>query len=1104
MNAELEPEKKHGLTGKPIKFRRSAFTTIVVFIVLVIIGIALFPKISIQLESKKFKPNLTISFSYRDRPPHIVEQDVTSRLEGLLNTIRGVSKVKSTSNIGRGSINLEFDKREDIDAIRFEVASLIREVYPKLPNDVSHPMIQYNKDSNVGDNETVLIYNLNSTAPPPVIQKYAEDNIHPAFSNIEGLDELRISGAEKMEYELTYDQNQLSTFKITFRDIRSALSSAFDENVIGLGKEIDILNGNKEEKSIILRTALKEQINNFDIPIKNVNGRIIRLFDICKIRYIEKMPSSYFRINGENNIYLRFTSQKGANTIVLAEKIKEKITEIESDLPADYKISKRVDNSEELKKDLNRIAYRTLFSVIILLLFVFIISRNTRYLIIILISLVANLSIAVIFYYLLKVEIHLFSLAGITVSLGIIIDNTIVMIDHLRFKKNKKIFIAVFAATLTTIGALSVIFFLDEQTRLNLLDFSIVVIVNLAVSLFIALFLIPALLEKIPLKKLDVKRYFKRRRKIIRFSNVYGKFINFSVRWRKLYIIAGILLFGIPVFWLPGEIKPKNEDDSLNKFETFYNKTLGSEWYGEKLKKTVDKGLGGTLRLFNERVSQWGGFFGRNNLPRLTISAGVNMHEGATIEQLNHVVIKMEKLLQNYEQLDYFDTRINMIGGRPKASMNIKFKPEFEGGGFPFHLYDEMTSFGIGLGGPDWSIVLNGVPNMRFQNSVRGQIGNQKITLLGYNYEELMSHAERLVDRLKIHSRVGNTIILGASSRYYSYDADYSFQYNLKIDKEYLINKNLTASDIRYSLENLSVNNYSTKLITSNGKKEFARFKSIQSDNFDKWQMYHVPVNVRNTLLKLDEKGILDKDPVSKAINKENQQYILTVTYDYNGNYRSAAKLKKENIKETKELLPLGFFIKDYNNYGGWNRPEKQYYLIFLVIGIIFFICAILLESLSQPMAVITMIPLSFVGVFLTFSLFEINFDTGGFASFLLLSGITVNSALFIINDYNNVRRRVNYNRTKLVTYLKAYNGKIVPVFLTIISTVLGLIPFLFGEEKERFWYSLATGTIGGLIFSIIAIIIFLPAFMNVKKLLPGEKIKKIKRKERKKEKVLI
>lgn len=1054
---------------QPVKFRQSAFTTIVVFIVLVILGLALFPRISIHLKNTTVPPIISISYSYSGMPPRVVEQDVTSRLEGLFNTIRGVSNISSRSNVGYGSITLTFDKREDMDAIRFEVASLIREVYPKLPAGVSHPRIA-NSSDNSENNEMILFYRLNSPAPPPVIQDFAINKLRPALSDIEGLSEISISGAQPMEWELTYDQNQLSILNISFSDISFAIKNAFSEQVIGIGNEIEGSGEPIAVKSMILRTALEEQLNNFDIPIKNVNGRLVRLFDLCKIRRIESMPTNYFRINGENIINMRFYSDKRANTIVVAETVKERIEELRSILPPGYDISLQIDSTKQLKDDLNRIAYRALFSVIILLVFVFIISRKIRYLLIIVFSLFANLSIAIIFYYLLNVDIHLFSLAGITVSLGIIIDNTIVMIDHIRFKNNKKVFIAVFAATLTTIGALSAIFFLDETTRLNLVDFSLVVTINLAVSLFIAIFFIPALLEKMPLKKLDARRYFLRRRRIIKFSRIYGRYLNFSVKWRIIYIILAILIFGIPIFWLPAKIEKET------KFAKTYNKTLGSDWYKEKLKPVLDKSLGGTLRLFSENVRSYGYYFrGGRSINRIVITARVSMHEGATLEQLNHLVMRMEKFLSSFNQIDYYTTRISKGTGRASGSMQIHFKPEFEAGPFPYYLNNQIHMKGISLGGPDWYV--SGIPQQSFSNSVREGTGSHRIVLFGYNYEKLLVYAEELVSRIKQHSRVGQVNIMGENR----YDRDYSIEYHLNVDKQYLVNKDLTVRDITNSLENLAVNNKPIPLIEKDGKKENARFKSIQSDNFDSWQMYHVPVKTGKTLLKLDEKGKLEKKTQPKLIKKENQQYEAHIEYDFTGNYRFANKYREEKIEETKSLLDMGFYVKESTRYYGWRLTKNQYYLIFLVIGIIFFICSILLESLKQPLVVIMMIPLSFIGVFLTFYFFKLGFDQGGFASFLLLSGITVNSALFILNDYNNIRRKPGYNRSKLITYLKAYNGKIIPVFLTIISTILGLTPFLLGEQKEVFWFSLASGTIGGLIFSIVAIVIFLPVFMNVK-----------------------
>jgi multidrug efflux pump subunit AcrB len=131
-----------------------------------------------------------------------------------------------------------------------------------------------------------------------------------------------------------------------------------------------------------------------------------------------------------------------------------------------------------------------------------------------------------------------------------------------------------------------------------------------------------------------------------------------------------------------------------------------------------------------------------------------------------------------------------------------------------------------------------------------------------------------------------------------------------------------------------------------------------------------------------------------------------------------------------------------------------------------------------KPLAIIGMIPISFIGVFLTFYLFDINFDQGGFASFIMLSGIVVNSGLYILNDFNQLIKESK--RVKLQCYMNAFNHKIMPISLTIISTMLGLVPFIWSGQNEVFWYSFASGTIGGLAFSLVALVIYLPLFLRL------------------------
>jgi len=204
-----------------------------------------------------------------------------------------------------------------------------------------------------------------------------------------------------------------------------------------------------------------------------------------------------------------------------------------------------------------------------------------------------------------------------------------------------------------------------------------------------------------------------------------------------------------------------------------------------------------------------------------------------------------------------------------------------------------------------------------------------------------------------------------------------------------------------------------------------------------------------------------------QEVAKENQQYRLCLQYEYIGSSEQEHKLLKKDLEKFNEVLPMGYTAKSEDNNWSWGgKDNKQYLLLLIVIGIIFFITSILFNSLKQPLAIIFVIPVSYIGVFLTFYWFKLNFDQGGFASFVLLCGITVNASIYILNEYNAVRKRFPC-LAPLWTYVKAWNTKIIPIFLTVASIVLGFIPFMVGVEKEEFWFPLAAGTIGGLIMSV-------------------------------------
>jgi len=1040
-------------------YRLSSFSVIVVFVLLIITGVGLMPLLNVQLNPSRSLPGLSVSYSWPDASARVIEQEMTSRLEGLFSSVKGIKEVSSVSSKGNGRITLSFKKTVNLDAIRFEIASLIRQAYPELPPQVSFPELSM---STSGQNaEPVMTYTLNASASPYFIQKYAENHLVPALSLLEGVSGVKVYGSTPFEWQITFNSDRIQTLGISSSEIAQGIQSYFSEEYLGQGVNADISGNSGVITGVYLDSGANDSIAWQSIPIKKIGSRMITLGDLATVKYREQEPSSYFRINGLNTINLVIYPEENINNLKLATTVRETVAGLKTAMPAGYSLLLAGDSTEYITKELDKIFIRTVLSLLILLTFVLLISRQTRYLLLITISILTNLVVACIFYYMFGVEIHLYTLAGITISFGMIIDSSIIMIDHILHQGNKKAFLAILAATLTTIGALCIIFFLKEEQRVNLIEFAQVIMINLSVSLCVALFFIPALMEKISLNARRSVKLIKRRKRTIKMSRFYGRFIRFGRRFKWAFMLLFLLGFGIPVQWLPAKIEKEG------KWADRYNKTLGSGWFTEDVKPVLEKVLGGSLRLFSEYVFE-SSFYSEPSRTMLYVRG--KMPEGCTVQQLNEAMEKMENYLSQFDEIELFQTSVSSYNN---SSIRISFKPEFEYGSFPYFLKEEITSRAISLGGLDWAVYGVG---RGFSNELNTGFKNSRIILEGYNYDQLYGYAELLSKKLSENERIKDIEITGSTG----WNSSTLYEYYLDFNREGFGLNEVQIGQF-YSFLKDKVYKASLNPVYHDSELQPVSLVSDSYGEFNVWDLNYRPISIGEKQLKLSNFGSIDKQKSGNEIYKTNQQYQLVVAYDFVGPEPLSKIVRERHEKELAQILPLGYSIRPYNWQWGWDRTDKkQYLLILLVIMIIYFICSILLESLRQPLAIIFMIPVSFIGVFLTFYLFDFNFDQGGFASFILLSGIVVNAGLYIINDYNYFCREKK-KKDSLKLYLKAFNQKIMPVFLTIISTVLGLVPFVWSGQKEVFWFAFAAGAMGGLIFSIVAILIYLPLFLKLK-----------------------
>ena len=412
-----------------------------------------------------------------------------------------------------------------------------------------------------------------------------------------------------------------------------------------------------------------------------------------------------------------------------------------------------------------------------------------------------------------------------------------------------------------------------------------------------------------------------------------------------------------------------------------------------------------------------------------------------------------------------------------RASISIYFKKEYQHSGFPYTLKANMITKALQLGGGSWSIY--GLQDQGFSNDVRENAGSYRVVMYGYNYDELYEWADRLKAKLLGHRRIKEVNI---SSEFTWWKDDYQ-EFYFDLNKYRMAQEGIDAATLFAAVRPIFGRDMEVGTVTTESGSEKVRLSSRQSREYDVWAMQFYPYGMDNGKhYKLSELAAVEKGQMPQQIAKENQQYRLCLQYEYIGSNEMGKRILEQDLKEFNRGLPMGYTAESEDMYYSWyGKDYRQYLLLGVVIAIIFFITAILFNSLRQPLAIVFIIPVSYIGVFLTFYWFRLNFDQGGFASFVLLCGITVNASIYILNEYNSLRRRFP-RLAPLRAYVKAWNAKVVPIFLTVVSTILGFIPFMVGTDKEAFWFPLAAGTIGGLVMSVIGIFLFLPVFVLRKK----------------------
>ncbi len=1020
----------------------SPFKTVIVFTFLSLIGVFLIPRFSIDLSSSQNLPKLTISYSLLNASPEIVEQEATGPLENIFSQISDVSKIYSVSGQNEGTIEITFHQHVDLAFKKFEVSSLVRQLYPKLHKQLSYPTIEH-RGREDDSKKPLLLYQINSNLATFQIRKVIEDTFVPELSQLNGVREVSLRGAEGLQITIDFDYQKLKLYNLSSEIIAKTIRERFSSFYPGS------FSTTAGQKLLIKAEHVFYNISdlqNLSLPTISNN---VRLRDIAEVYIEESKPHQHFRINGLNSITLAIYADEDVNRLELATNLKESVLELSNNIPVDYQLHLDYDDTKFLTKEIRKNYLRSGLALFTLVVFIIISYRSWSHLLVLFTGIAVNLSLTSVVAYFLGVNIHLYTIAGISISFGMIMDNNIIMVDHLYRNNNNKIFRAILGATLTTIMSLLLVFLLPEEEQHNLTDFSIIIAIALCCSILVSTFYVPAV-YRLTFKKTSPKKNKLSIKSLRQKAWLFCKYfhtIAFISRYRKIFIALLILGFGIPIFSFPAKWEDHN----------WYNMTIGSEFYQEKIRPYSDKILGGSLRLFVRNVSERSGY---REPQRTELYVYADLPYGNTLEEMNRVMKNIEGQLKGVDGISKY---ITQVWSGQNANITITFNEGVEKGPIPYALKSNLVAYSLDWTGVKWKIFGVG---QGFSSNPAENLPTYSTELRGYNYDALALQAEKLAGKLLSHKRIQKV----NTNERLSWSEKSSMHYMINFNRQQSSNLHLLPAQVARSIHEKGSPALPQLLLTVDESYMPVFIKSKDAPSFSSFDVMESSYSTGDKNLKLAHYATLKLDQTASSIHKEDRQYIRSVGFEYFGTNKFGNEYLDKVLEEMKMELPIGYTAKKISQEWDWEKANRQYgLLVILMIGI-FIICSIIFENIKQPFYIIVTIPVSFIGIFLTFGVLDFYFDQGGYTAFVLLGGLVVNASIFVLNDLNDTKK-INYNRS----LIKALAGKLKPIILSNISTCLGLLPFIIGGKNEVFWFALSAGTIGGLIFSLFSVLILLP-----------------------------
>ncbi|MDA3839857.1 MAG: efflux RND transporter permease subunit [Patescibacteria group bacterium] len=1041
INQRIEAELEKALEKEKKSFF-GFFITNYRFTYLVLLIIFVFGFFAVSTLPREANPEIKVPYAlvsivFPGANPSDVEDSVTNKVEKEIKNLDNLKRYTSGSALGFSSIFVEFEAEADIETSIADLKDAVDLAKPELPSDASDPVVS---EINFSD-FPIVTYSLVGDFSDVELHKIA-GFLEDEFETIKNVSRVDILGDIEREFQIIVKKDDLSKYNLSIGRIANTISL----------NNFNLPSGDIEIDNFNYNIRVKGRFENIDdlsnIVVASISETPIYLRDVATVidTFKEKTTESRIGFSGtspKNTISLQIYKKTGGNILDIVDESQYKISMLQEDnrLPENLLIQKTNDNAVFIKEDLKTLgtsALQTMFLILVILMMVLSFRG----------SLITAMSIPLAFlitFIIIKLQggtINSLALFALVISLGLMVDNSIIIIEGIaeyssKHKKNachssllsvwnyKK---PIISGTLTTVSAFLPMLLVSGIMGEFIQVLPKTITAALLSSLFVSLVLIPTLSSrflKIERSKdgdslRNKKRHLWVEARMNRIKNLYSNYLNSvlpSKKKRRRLLASVWILFVIsllvPIFgMLRVEMFPPIDNDY---FVVNIKLPAGSAL-------DITKNVASNIEKIINEIPELD-----NYVTNLGTSASIGMTEGAS-----------SGASSNNSHLASITVNLTDKDKRKKKSFDIS-------SGVREEIKDireaEVTVEEIGAGPP------TGAPI--------------EVRISGNKFKELIA----LGDEVKsVLSGIGGTINVVDNV------SDSSGDFVFSIDRQKASFYGLTTVDVANAMRN-AIFGKEASLITIDSEDVYITIKYAENDFKDIEDLKNILIfNQKGESIRLSQVADVSLEPSVLSINHLDGDQVVTINASLVEGGDLQKILTEFDEKQKNIELPEGFSIKVGGEVEDIEQSFREiFYSMILAVILIAFILVLQFNSFRQPLIILLSLPLAIIGVIFGLLILGLPFSFTAFLGIVALSGIVVNDAIVLIDKIN---KNINHGMEMIPAIIEGGQARMQPILLTTLTTVAGVFPLIFASEL---WIGLSVAVIFGLSFGSLLTLVVIP-----------------------------